>query len=76
MNYFIKLPKNYQAKINTEIEDLVGDEEPEISEMFRQSQAESLLDMVISETDNDLDKFEFGTRLVWFREGYHKARLL
>lgn len=70
---FKRLPANYRAAIDASIKDVMGLEHPEIAEAYRESEAESLLECVVTAKD-DVDRGELGEHLIWFRDGYLTAK--
>ena len=65
---FEQLPLTYQEVINRVINDWVGDDEPVMTEAYRESEAESLLGSELEpELDADIIEIEF----VNFMDGWH-----
>ena len=69
---FERLPKNYQDKINQEIKGNVGDEEPEISEAYREYEAYHLNECDL--TDEGLEIEDWGSLHLAFRAGWLKCQ--
>ena len=67
--YFNQLPEVYKVKINSEIKDNVGEEEPEISESFREWEAKALLGCELNEND-DFTNDSFGEEHLAYRAGW------
>ena len=70
---FERLPRNYRMAIDKAIKEVAGISEPDIAELYRESEAESLLEGKLSTKDSpeQIAKLDFENNYGWFREGYH-----